>query len=196
MECLKRSLMLVVAAVTCFALPSAGHASTVVTWNGSDSFNGTTAPSGSDFITFTGFTANQLTGISGDGTYEAAGSGTTSTTFNLWLDLNGTWTSIESWVTSDNHEQDLSGISLPKNFASATITGIALTANPSGTGDDPSFDNFRGEESGHEQFTFNTVATTPIPGAFALFGSVLFGGIGVSTWRKRRGGRSAISILA
>lgn len=40
-----------------------------------------------------------------------------------------------------------------------------------------------------------SLAATPLPGAFALFGSVLFGGLGVSAWRKRRG-RSVASIIA
>jgi hypothetical protein len=36
---------------------------------------------------------------------------------------------------------------------------------------------------------------TPLPGAAALFGSVLFGGLGISTWRKRRS-RGPASIIA
>jgi hypothetical protein len=35
----------------------------------------------------------------------------------------------------------------------------------------------------------------PLPGAFAMFGTVLFGGLVVSSWRKRRGPRSAVSVL-
>jgi hypothetical protein len=34
---------------------------------------------------------------------------------------------------------------------------------------------------------------TPLPGALALFGSVLFGGLGAATWRRRR--RGSISVL-
>lgn len=41
-----------------------------------------------------------------------------------------------------------------------------------------------------------TSLATPLPGALALFGSVLFGGLGVSSWRKRRRGRSTVSVLA
>lgn len=52
-------------------------------------------------------------------------------------------------------------------------------------------------------FSFGTVAgndvpgvsSTPLPGAFALFGSVLFGGLGVSRWRKRRA-RGPVSVIA
>jgi hypothetical protein len=117
--------------------------------------------------------------------------------------LNGIWTSIASWSAPDNNLVNLTdAISTPINFASAIITGIALTANPvDDPGNDTNFQSFvdsecDGDRCGTEKFTFNTVTTTPLPGALALFGSVLFGGIGVSTWRKRRGGRRAISVLA
>jgi hypothetical protein len=39
------------------------------------------------------------------------------------------------------------------------------------------------------------VSSTPLPGAAVLFGSVLFGGLGVSGWRKRRA-RGAVSVIA
>lgn len=202
MRGLKRSLMLLVAAMTCVALPSGGYASTVVTWNGSDSFNGTTVGLG-DEITFTGFTASQLTLVTGDGQYEGSSSSST-TNFSLWLDLNGTWTSIESWSTNDNTLRDLSAaFTLPKNFASATVTGIALTAAPADGGNDTNFQSFINMSceddrctSNPELFTFNSVTTTPLPGALALFGSVLFGGLGVSTWRRRRSSRGTTSVLA
>lgn len=38
-------------------------------------------------------------------------------------------------------------------------------------------------------------SSTPLPGAFGLFGSVLFGGLGVSRWRKRRA-RGPVSVMA
>ncbi len=41
-----------------------------------------------------------------------------------------------------------------------------------------------------------SLVPTPLPGALALFGSVLFGGIGVSTWRKRRSNRGVVSVFA
>ena len=40
-----------------------------------------------------------------------------------------------------------------------------------------------------------SIATTPLPGAFVLFGTVLFGGLGVSKWRKQRQ-RGPISVMA
>jgi hypothetical protein len=39
-------------------------------------------------------------------------------------------------------------------------------------------------------------SVTPVPGAFVLFGSVLLGGFGVSSWRRRRGPQSSCSVLA
>ena len=38
-------------------------------------------------------------------------------------------------------------------------------------------------------------STVPLPGAAMLFGSVLFGGLGVSRWRKRRA-RGPVSVIA
>jgi hypothetical protein len=38
-----------------------------------------------------------------------------------------------------------------------------------------------------------TGTAVPLPGAFALFGSVLVGGLGISRWRKRRGPVSAFA---
>ena len=40
------------------------------------------------------------------------------------------------------------------------------------------------------------VVTAPLPGAFALFGSVLVGGLGLSTWRRSRSRRSTTSVLS
>ena len=171
---------------------SSAHASTVISWNGSDSFNGTTVGSG-DRITFAGFTANQLTLITGNGTYEASthnGNGVT-TTFNLFLDLNGTWTSVDTWTTSDAHEQLLSGLSMPVNFASSTVTGIALTASPAGSDDDPSFDSFKNwgddDEGGNnpEKFTFNSITATPLPATLPLFAGGL-GFVGYLTRRRKK----------
>jgi hypothetical protein len=40
------------------------------------------------------------------------------------------------------------------------------------------------------------LATTPIPGALALFGSVLFGGSGFAFWRKRRSQPNGLALIA
>lgn len=48
----------------------------------------------------------------------------------------------------------------------------------------------------HSKATASTKTfTMPLPGAFALFGSVLFGGIGVAKWRKRRD-RGPVSVIS
>jgi hypothetical protein len=45
-------------------------------------------------------------------------------------------------------------------------------------------------------YTANTGAVnTPLPGALALFGSVLVGGLGLTSWRKRRS-RGPVSVIA
>jgi hypothetical protein len=50
--------------------------------------------------------------------------------------------------------------------------------------------------AGGNKPTTPTLGTAPIPGAALLFGSGLFGGLGASTWRKRRRSRGAVSLLA
>jgi hypothetical protein len=44
-------------------------------------------------------------------------------------------------------------------------------------------------------FTGEVGAVAPLPGAVVLFGSVLFGGLGMSQWRKRRA-RGPVSVIA
>ena len=194
----KLEIAAALSAVT-MCVASAAHASTVKSWNGSDSFNGTAVGSG-DEITFSGFTSNQLTLITGNGTYEASthnGNGV-NTTFNLWLDLNGTWTSIDTWSTSNTHEQLLSGLSTPISFASSTVTGIALTASSTGSEDDPSFDSFKNwgdwEDGGNnaEQFTFNSVTATPLPATLPLFA----GGLGFVGYLTRRRNKKVVPAAA
>lgn len=189
---------ILVAGTVCFSLGA--RASTVVTWNGADSFNGTTAGSGGDDITFAGFTANQLTLISGTGTYEASTShgSPVNTTFDLWLDLNGTWTVVDTWQTNATTEQLLSQLSTPFDFTTSTVTGIALTATPHGSEDDPTFDNFYSgwfwdDHGNGESFTFNDrsgVGQTPVPAALPLLAS----GLGMIALFARRQRRKAIAL--
>ena len=49
---------------------------------------------------------------------------------------------------------------------------------------------------GAQTLVTTQLSSTPLPGALALFGSVLFGGIGMSTWRKRRSNRGVVSLIA
>jgi len=180
------------AAVICLA---SGAQATTVNWTGNDAFNNS-----GNSITFTGFTSSQLTSISGEGTYEASRSSTfpfnaVSTTFNLLIDLNGIWTSILTWTSSDSSEQNLSDLSTPIHFASGTVTGLELTVNPAGTSDDPTFDNFdffHRDDLNQEQFTFNNVTTTPLPAALPLFA----GGLGLVGMFARRRKQKASAIAA
>ena len=50
-----------------------------------------------------------------------------------------------------------------------------------------------GSYNGNGTCTFTGVIATPLPSALALFGSVLFGGLGLSKWRSRRG---PVSVMA
>src|SRR5665213_912 len=181
------------AVAICFAITTGAQAATVTeNWNDDDSFNS------SDSTTFSGFTANQLTSISGTGTYEASEDNhghAVSTNFELLLDLNGIWTDVFNWTSTNTSEQLLSGLSTPINFASSTVSGIKLTASPSGDYDDPTFDNFyhfqscRGDCDPYigEAFTFNNVAATPLPAALPLFA----GGLGLVGFLSRRKKKNA-----
>jgi len=80
---------------------------------------------------------------------------------------------------------------MPVNFASSTVTGIALTASPAGSDDDPSFDSFKNqgdeEEGGNnpETFTFNNITATPLPATLPLFAGGL-GFVGYLTRRRKK----------
>ena len=172
--------------VTALCFCSGAQAS-IVDWNGQDSFNNS-----SNSIAFTPFTADQLTSISGPGTYEASvnryGQGV-STTFTLAIDLNSIWTTIDTWTTSDTNEQLLSDLSTPLDFATGLVSGIKLSENPAGSDGDPTYSNFNSFDywdwqSEQEQFTFNNVSSTPLPATLPLFGSVI--GAGFLGLRRRR----------
>jgi hypothetical protein len=180
------------AVAICFAVTTGAEAATVtVNWSGDDSFNS------SDSSTFSGFTANQLTSITGTGTYEASEDNhghAVSTTFELLLKLNGIWTDVLNWTSTNTSEQLLSGLSTPVNFASSTVSGIELTASPSGE-DDPTFDNFyhfSHDQDIGEAFTFNNVAATPLPAALPLFA----GGLGLVGFLSRRKKKNAQLLSA
>ncbi len=179
------------------AASSAAHASVVENWTGSNAFNNSF-----NSISFSGITANQLTLITGDGTYEASTSGfpnftPVSTTFTLQLDLNNVWTTIDTWSTSNTNEQLLSGLSVPINFSLGTVTGIMLTANPAGSFLDPTYNNFNffnwtNWQQEQEQFTFNDIRSTPLPAALPLFAGGL-GFVGYLARRRKRSGKQALA---
>jgi hypothetical protein len=168
------------------------HASTTVGWNGDDSFS-------TDQVTFTGFSADQLSSISGDGTYTSSsffdlfGCGCNvpvNTTFDLELRLNGVWTTVATWTLDSLSSINLSSVTTPINFATSLVSGIELTATPNLLGDnynDMDFLTFgrNGIQSNEEDFTFNTVSSTPLPAALPLFAGGL-GMIGLIGRRKKR----------
>ena len=152
-------------------LASQAEAATVVTWE---------APAPDDFndarLTFAGFTANALTAITGPGFYQDGGA---DRIFSLELQLDGVWTVIGSSDPGDgpfSHEL-LSDVDAPLLFASALVTGIGFFV------DVPV--DFAFNDLTRTQFTFDTVAETPLPAALPLFGTGL-GVIGLFGWRKRR----------
>ncbi len=189
----------IAAALSALALcaSSAAHASVVESWTGSNAFN-----NNFNTITFSGFTANQLTLITGAGTYEASTTGfpnftPVSTTFTLQLDLNNTWTTVDTWTTINTNEQLLSNLSVPMNFSLGTVTGIKLSANPAGSFLDPTYNNFNSFnwtdwQQEQEQFTFNDVTSTPLPATLPLFA----GGLGFVGYLTRRRKRSSKECLA
>ena len=191
-----RSLVIIGAAVASLAFGAAANASTTVSWNGFSDFN-------SASISFAPISANQLTSISGPGTYE--GVGYTTTSFSLYLDLNGSWTDVLNWSVpavpkgANPPEHLLSSISTPINFSSALVSGIKLTSSPSGQWFDPNYETFSQWwcDSNSETFTFTNTSiggggqgTTPLPAAAWMFGSVLAGAGGLQRWRGRNKRRS------
>jgi hypothetical protein len=76
---------------------------------------------------------------------------------------------------------------------SADTTGNFFVADVAAT-DTSIMDGERVRDTGIIDHT--RVVTAPLPGAFALFGSVLVGGLGLSTWRRSRSRRSTTSVLS
>jgi hypothetical protein len=74
-----------------------------------------------------------------------------------------------------------------------TSAGNFFVADVAGT-DASIMDGERVRDTGIIDHT--RVVTAPLPGAFALFGSVLVGGLGLSTWRRHRSRRSTTSVLS
>jgi hypothetical protein len=112
------------------------------------------------------------------------GSGTFSNGYAM------TWNGGNGIGNEDGQTLDffISGTGLTLASFAADTTGSFFTADVAGTGTTNGVRN-----TGIIDFTLQA---TPLPGAALLFGSVLFGGLGVSTWRRRRSGRSTISVLA
>jgi hypothetical protein len=178
-------------------LHSGAHASTVVTWDGSNNFNDASISAPSNF---TAFTANQLTLVSGDGSYDAALNQyfqAVHTTFTLQIDLNNVWTTLATWTSDDGYsEQPLSDvIPTPIGFTEGLVIGIMLTSDPnSGNYFDPGnyaafnyFKYHRGTTTYYQElFTFDDVASaTPLPATLPLFASGL-GAIGLLARHRKR----------
>jgi len=188
-------------ACAAFAIGTANYAqaSTVVHWTGQNGFT-------TDQISFTGFTANQLSNIAGDGTYTSSSyfnfftwsEVPMNTTFNLELKLNGAWTTVSTWTLDSLNNVKLSTLTTPINFATSTVSGIELTASPNYFGNNYNDMNLSlyddcGRDGVQETFTFNNVATTPLPATLPL----LAGGLGfVGFLARRRKGSAEHAVAA
>lgn len=185
----KLASVLLASAAFAIGMANCAQASTVVDWTGQDGFT-------TDRITFTGFTANQLSSIAGDGTYTSSSYFNYSTwsqvpvntTFDLELRLNGTWTTVSTWTLDSLNNVKLSTLTTPINFATSVVSGIELTATPDDYGNNYNDMNLSlyqdcGRDVEQETFTFNKVSTTPLPATLPLFA----GGLGfVGYWARRR----------
>ena len=107
---------------------SPASAATVVNWTGANKFNDSN-------ITFTGFTANELTAIGGSAMYEGCCSNNITTSFSLLIRLNGNWTDIFDWQYKPDETPKLLSSLLPPaiTFATGLVSGIMLTSNPNGS---------------------------------------------------------------
>jgi hypothetical protein len=122
------------------------------------------------------FTATEL-GLQkggGNAVFDFAPTAAEQTEFNTILAMSG------SSLAMSGSSGFFAGLSSTLGCA----TGAPTTCEPSDAGPD----SFLG-------FARSAVAA-PLPGAIFLFGSVLFGGLGMSTRRARRRNRGAVSLLA
>ena len=194
----KFASVLVACAALAIGAANQAQASTVVNWSGDNNFT-------TDQITFAGFTANQLTSISGDGTYTSSSffnfitfqEQAVDTTFNLELKLNGTWTTVATWTLDSLSNVNLSSVTTPINFTTSTVSGIELTASPDFFGsnyDNMNFTVFQDRHLDQEQeaFTFNNVSATPLPATLPLFAGGL-GFVGYLTRRRKKGGKQSLA---
>ncbi len=178
---MKRAIGILVAMVLLLGSIGVANAAPItVTWNG---------PSDGDFpayasifpateINFAGFQANTLTSITGPG--YAHNHGDTNVVFTIDLNINGTWTTIDSYTLDTNDhllsERTTGG---PINFSGGTITGIRLTDVPAvGFG----YHNLTSTE-----FNFDTTASAvPEPTTMAMLGMAAFTAAGHFGWRRRK----------
>ena len=120
-----------------------------------------------------------------------------NTAFSLELKLNGTWTTVSTWTLDSLNNVKLSTLTTPINFATSTVSGIELTASPNYSGNNYNDMNLSlyddcGRDGVQETFTFNNVATTPLPATLPL----LAGGLGFVGFLARRRKGSAEHALA
>jgi hypothetical protein len=78
------------------------------------------------------------------------------------------------------------------NTVTITLTGSNLGFGSNGNGLFAAIDT---QEEDPAQGAVAALTPTPLPGAFVLFGSVLFGGLGTAKWRSRKS-RGSTSALA
>jgi hypothetical protein len=127
-------------------------------------------------LSFSGFTANALLSISGNGTWGSNDKPNRALTISVRLD--GAWTEIynSGQVPAFSPTVLLSALDTPMLFEPGVITGLMLAT----VGDvNYAFHNMIGM-----QFTFGLTAT-PLPAALPLFG----GGLALMallSWRRRR----------
>lgn len=157
-----------------------------VTW-GPTGFTNTSGSSSSDFdsgvLSFTGFTANSLTSITG---YGYLHDHSQNRTFTMDVLLDGTWTNIFSFGPSGGTSGNiaLSSLSLPITFATGIVSGLRLTVDQ--------YVGWAFHSMNNTTFTFESSAAAtgevPLPAGLPLLASALGLGAGLGAWRRRRKG--------
>lgn len=155
----------------------AGAVPVSVPWTGSNTFS-------DESITFTGFTADSITAITGSG-FSHVHSPPSANTASIDVDLNGALTTVGSLPGDPNGGHVLlSSISVPLVFPQGTITGLRISTT--GGAEFHAFSD--------EVFTFNSPepsppsggpAAVPEPSTLLLLGSGLIGLVGFRKGLRR-----------
>lgn len=171
-------------------LTSVDAAPISINWETSSPTTDTADPANfsSGFITFAGFTANELSSYSTLGIMHNH-SASTNQTIDLDILLDGVWTNIftRNLTPADGSVPSLDGLTTPLAFPTGVVTGIRMASDP--------FSNQTWHLSSNignraeDIFTFNQVDPEPVPEPASIAIWSALGVAGLFGARRRRKSR-------